>query len=108
MEGLAVFDQVVDAELLDRFPGAVRLQSRDRKPHAERPARLDRIAQDLHRCKIDLDNAGPIKSRRYLRYLTDFHRSLNADHEGERRLGEFVNAVNRHYPAAIPTQRGAL
>lgn len=54
-----------------------------------------------------VNTAGPIKSRRYVRYLTDFHRTLTADQERERRIAEFITAVNRHYPAVIPAQRAA-
>jgi hypothetical protein len=54
-----------------------------------------------------VDATGAIKSRRYLRYLTDFHRSLTECHERERRVEEFANSVNVHYADAIPVQRRA-
>lgn len=45
-----------------------------------------------------VDLAGPLQSNRYVRYLTDFHRSLAADRSHRSYAGAFATRVMRLYP----------
>jgi hypothetical protein len=46
--------------------------------------------------------AGPLQSRRYLRYLADFHGSLVSEHAGHPLVVLFTEKAAQHHPMFIP------
>jgi tetratricopeptide (TPR) repeat protein len=50
-----------------------------------------------------LDLGAPLKSVRYVRYLSDFHAALRARHPRERQTASFTASMRQHYPTTRAT-----